>query len=65
VHNEKNYDGYKCDETSHKYNQGKNLVMVVNKFLLLTYCPNFDKIKKGQCITSIPYNYVFIIDLIL
>jgi hypothetical protein len=42
VHNEKKYDGYKCDETSQKYNHGKNLLMVVNKFLLLTYCPNFN-----------------------
>jgi hypothetical protein len=41
----KSWDGYGCGEGNHKNNQDKISIMVVNKYLLSTYCPNLDERK--------------------
>jgi hypothetical protein len=63
VGNEKNWDEYECAEGSDRFNQCKTLMMVVNKKSTFNYHPNLEERKKKLHTTSIPYNYVFTIDL--
>jgi hypothetical protein len=37
VHNEKSWDVYEWGGKSHKYDQGKTLIMIANKVMVLTY----------------------------
>jgi hypothetical protein len=46
VHNEKSWNGHECGEGSHTYNQGKTLVMVVNKVSFPTYHLDLDEKKR-------------------
>jgi hypothetical protein len=55
------WNGYECGESHHTYNQGKTLVMVVNKVLFPTYHPILAKINKLYTIISYIFMYLQLI----
>ncbi len=59
----KSWDGYGCGEGNHKNNQDKISIMVVNKVLLSTYCPNLDE-RKNDHIQKQIYDILMYLQLI-
>ncbi len=61
MHNEKSWNGHEGGESSHTYNQGKTLVMVVNKVPFPTYDLDLDE--KKDCIWQV-YHIIMYLQLI-